>query len=340
MVTNNASQVELADLSNAPTNDQLARLIASRLPKTGHPLAEAAGHHFTKMGKMLRARMALKAGYLLDVNQAAALHWAIAVEMMHNASLIHDDICDGDLFRRGRPTVSTKFGSNVALALGDWLVALSFEIAAEAAQRSQTPMLVKILATHMKITTLGQACEFDIQRSYSWQNYLQISANKTAPLLTAPLEGILTMSLHGGAIANIASYFRRLGIAYQIANDILNFLGNDGAEATGSDLRRRAPNAVIVLYREELDDPTKDNFDSWFSSICNVDLETWQRKIINSSAMHIAAKEMFAMLQESEQMITSLPAELTEVINPVHQMLRNICQKPATAMAPHLVAST
>ena len=284
--------------------------------------------------------MALKAGYLLDVDQAAALHWAIAVEMMHNASLIHDDICDGDLFRRGRPTVCTKFGNNVALALGDWLVALSFEIAAEAAQRSQTPMLVKILATHMKITTLGQASEFDIQRSYSWQNYLQISANKTAPLLSAPLDGILTMSLHGDVIANIASYFRRLGIAYQIANDILNFLGNDGAVAAGSDLRRRAPNAVIVIYREELDDPTKDNFDNWFLSRCNVDLETWQRKITDSSALHIAAKEMFAMLQESERMITSLPVELTEVINPVHQMLRNICQKPVDAMAPHLIAST
>jgi geranylgeranyl pyrophosphate synthase len=340
VVTNNPSHDELADLPNAPTNDQLNRFIASRLPKTGHPLAEAARHHFSNMGKMLRARMALKAGYLLDVDQAAALHWAIAVEMMHNASLIHDDICDGDLFRRGRPTVSTKFGSNVALALGDWLVALSFEIAAEAAQRSQTPMLVKILATHMKTTTLGQASEFDIQRSYSWQNYLQISANKTAPLLSAPLDGILTMSLHGDVIANIASYFRRLGIAYQIANDILNILGNDGAEATGSDLRRRAPNAVIVIYREELDDPTKDNFDSWFLSRCNVDLETWQRKISDSSAMHIAAKEMLAMLQESERLITSLPVELTAVINPVHQMLRNICQKQVTAMAPHLVVST
>ena len=148
------------------------------------------------------------------------------------------------------------------------------------------------------------------------------------------------MSLHGDVIANIASYFRRLGIAYQIANDILNFLGNDGAAATGADLRRRAPNAVIVIYREDLDDPTKDNFDSWFLSRCNVDLETWQRKITNSSALHIAAKEMFAMLQESERMITSLPVELSEVINPVHQMLRNICQKPVTAMAPHLVVST
>ncbi|MEL0024985.1 MAG: polyprenyl synthetase family protein, partial [Alphaproteobacteria bacterium] len=92
--------------------------------------------------------------------QAAALHWAVAVEILHNASLVHDDICDGDEFRRGHPTVCAKYGHNVALALGDWMIALSFELAAEAAQRSQSPMLVKILASHMKTTAFGEACEF------------------------------------------------------------------------------------------------------------------------------------------------------------------------------------
>ena len=66
---------------------------------------------------------------------AAALHWAVAIEVLHNASLIHDDICDGDQLRRGRPAVWSKYGRDVALTLGDWLVALSFELAAEAAQR-------------------------------------------------------------------------------------------------------------------------------------------------------------------------------------------------------------
>ena len=160
------------------TTDRLAEFITARLPKAGQPLAEAASHHFAKPGKMLRAKMALRASHLLNVDRAAALHWAVAIEVLHNASLIHDDICDGDQLRRGRPAVWSKYGRDVALTLGDWLVALSFELAAEAAQRLQTPMLVKILADHMKTTTMGEAREFDIQRSCNWQTMLKLQLTK------------------------------------------------------------------------------------------------------------------------------------------------------------------
>ena len=339
-VNDHLADNEPASLLRTSASDYLVRFVASRLPNPGQPLAEAAAYHFTKTGKMLRAKMALRAASLLSVDQAAALHWAVAVEVMHNASLVHDDICDGDQFRRGRPSVYAKYGSNVALALGDWMIALSFELAAEAAQRSQAPVLVKILASHMKITTLGEACEFDIQRICSWHDYLQISADKTAPLLTAPLEGVLNMGLHGGMMTSIGAYFRCLGNAYQIANDILNFMGDDGAEATGSDLRRRGPNAVTVLYREILDGPIKADFESWYESGCNVDLEAWQSRIIKSSAMHVAAQKMLKMLRESEELAAAQPAELVEVIKPVQQMLQQICEKPAAALAPHLVVSS
>ena len=57
-------------------------------------------------------------------------------------------------------------------------------------------MLVKILAKHMATTTAGEAAEFSIQSSYSWDSYLRIAGDKTAPLLTAPLEGIAAMALH------------------------------------------------------------------------------------------------------------------------------------------------
>ena len=340
IASDNIASNAQASFIRTSTNDQLVKFIAARLPKPGRPLAEAAAHHFAKTGKMLRARMALRAAHLLNVDQAAALHWAVAVEILHNASLVHDDICDGDEFRRGHPTVCAKYGHNVALALGDWMIALSFELAAEAAQRSQSPMLVKILASHMKTTAFGEACEFGTPHICSWPVYLQISADKTAPLLTAPLEGVLTMGLHGIATASIDAYFRCLGSAYQVANDILNFMGKDGAEATGSDLKRRAPNAVIVLYREALDEQEKVDFDSWYVSGCNVDLEIRQREIIKSFAMHDAAKKMHAMLRESEQLVGTLPAEITEVIMPVQLLLQQICQKSVAALAPHLVTSS
>ena len=202
---------------------KLHGFICDRLLENETTLSLAAQYHFEKPGKMLRAKMALHAASILKVNDAAALHWAAAIEILHNASLIHDDICDNDLLRRDRPSIWSKYGPNVALTLGDWLVALAFELAAEAGQRAQTPLLVKILAQHMATTTAGEASEFSLDKGLEWDRYIEIASDKTAPLLTAPLEGVAAMALRVDASSSIGTYFRSLGAAYQIANDIMNF---------------------------------------------------------------------------------------------------------------------
>ena len=240
--------------------------IISRLPQAGEPLSLAAAHHFENPGKMLRARMAMRGAHLLNVDHGAAIRWAAAVELLHNASLVHDDICDGDKLRRGQQAVWTKFGRNVALTLGDWLISLSFELASEASQISRTPKLVTLLARHMATTTAGEAMEFESDRGYDWDTYLQIAADKTAPLLTAPLQGVAIMALDARAEIVVASYFRYLGKAYQIANDIMNFDGKDGAETIGSDLARRAPNAVTLSFRDCLTPAEQAVFDQWYEA--------------------------------------------------------------------------
>ena len=323
-----------SQLRHTLNTENLVEFIAVRLPRAGHPLADAAAYHFAKPGKMLRAKMALRASHLMNVDKAAALHWAIAIEVLHNASLIHDDICDGDRFRRGRQAIWSKYGRNIALALGDWLVALAFELAAEAAQRSNTLVLVKLLARHMKTTTMGEAREFNIQGTCSWQNYLDISADKTAPLFIAPLEGVAAMALHNVAANAIGSYFRCLGNAYQIANDILNFKGNDGAPTNSSDLIRRAPNAVIVLFRDSLDNVSKACFDKWYVSGNKDNYLFWQEKILVSSAMITATLRMQELINDSKRLAEKLPTELVEVIIPVQNILQHECQKSIEIVTP------
>jgi geranylgeranyl pyrophosphate synthase len=306
------------------TSQIIHHFIIERLPRPGQPLAEAAAHHFAVPGKMLRAKMALRAADLLTGDKPAALHWAAAIEVLHNASLIHDDICDGDSLRRKRPAVWSQFGRNVALTLGDWLVALSFELAAEAAQRSQTPMLVKILATHMKTTTLGEAREFDLQPATDWQHYLQGAADKTAPLLTAPIEGVATMALHGGSAQTIGACFRALGNAYQIGNDILNFSGRDGADTWGSDLRRRAPNGVVVLFRDYLGAARRAEFDEWYCSGSDAGFNDWLAELRASRAPAEAARRMNAILDDASRLARKLPSNLVAVITPIQQILQQV----------------
>jgi geranylgeranyl pyrophosphate synthase len=235
-----------------PTKDTVHNLIISRLPAQDKLLGKAAAHHFSKPGKMLRAKMAVHGAEALNLNQLAASRWAAAVEVLHNASLIHDDICDGDKLRREHQAVWAKFGRNAALTLGDWLIALSFEFAAEAAEIARAPRLLPILAQHMSRTTAGEAMEFEFDSGLNWKSYLTIAADKTAPLLTAPLQGIAVIAGDQNAEETIFNYFRDLGEAYQIGNDIANFYGSDGAKLIAGDLARRAPNAVTLSFIDTL----------------------------------------------------------------------------------------
>lgn len=99
---------------------KLHHIINIRLPKEETTLSSAARYHFAQPGKMLRGKMAVHSAELLKVNDTASLYWAAAIETLHNASLIHDDICDDDLIRRNQPSIWSKYGKNVALTLGDW----------------------------------------------------------------------------------------------------------------------------------------------------------------------------------------------------------------------------
>jgi geranylgeranyl pyrophosphate synthase len=310
---------------NRDDQAQLHNFILQRLPACGEPLAASAAHHFENPGKMLRAKMVMRGASLLNVDQSAALRWAAAIEILHNASLIHDDICDGDKLRRGRQAVWTKFGRHIALTLGDWLIALSFELAAEAAQITKTPRLVTLLARHMATTTAGEAMEFESDRNYDWDTYLQIAADKTAPLLTAPLQGVAIMALDARAEIVVASYFRYLGKAYQIANDIMNFYGDDGANTIGSDLARRAPNAVTLSFRDCLPAARRSDFDAWYAAGDNSNIADWQAAITASEAVPRAARCMLAILEDAETKADSLTVEISEVISPVHALVKRVC---------------
>jgi geranylgeranyl pyrophosphate synthase len=292
-----------------PNKDAVHNLIISRLPTHDKPLGKAAAHHFSKPGKMLRANMAVHGAEALNLNLLAASRWAAAVEVLHNASLIHDDICDGDKQRRGHQATWAKFGRNAALTLGDWLIALSFEFAAEAAEIASAPRLMRILAQHMSRTTAGEAMEFELDSGLNWESYLTIAADKTAPLLTAPLQGIAVIADDQNAEQTIFDYFRDLGEAYQIGNDIANFYGSDGAKLIAGDLARRAPNAVTLSFIDKLAADDRLIFEQWYKSGDTKYLAKWRDSVLHSDAIR---------------------AEFSDVITPVQGLIVQACTMAST----------
>jgi len=149
-------------------------------------------HHLSSVGKRLRARLALASVEALGGFRRDAIAWAAAVELLHNASLVHEDIQDGDRMRRGRPTLWVQNGPAQAINAGDTLLMLPFlaiaEIPIDPVVRSQLSTLLARRATN---TVGGQVEELEIRSrsDLSFSEYLAMVRRKTGELLALPVEG-------------------------------------------------------------------------------------------------------------------------------------------------------
>ena len=325
----NLGQRSTQAVANAPQiKDSLGRvrqLILESLPDQTETLGQAAHHHFEDSGKMMRAGLAISAATCLDIDAPASEAWAAAIELLHNASLVHDDISDGDTMRRDRPSIWAAFGRDTALALGDWMIALSFEHAARAAMLSGEPKLISVLADRMKATTVGQAMEFELEGYPGWTRYCTIVGGKTAPLFVAPVEGMALLAKRDDLVGPVSAYFNAVGMAYQISNDILNIIGADGAINPASDLLRRAPNAVIICFRESLINGSAAEFDNWLLSGDHKAAKQWHHRILESAAIDTTITRMKNMLADAESHAAAMPETLKPVVTPIQNLLGKIC---------------
>ncbi len=204
-------------------------LIASTLEQTirhygedANALTVAAKHHFSRPGKRTRAKL-LFAASPLTKNSQALIHAAAAVELIHEASIVHDDIQDRTEYRRGNKTVWHKFGANTALLLGDHLVACAFKAIAEAPNvDSIRGSLITTLSTAVSRAASGQHLQLtNCAAADFWSFYYDVAINKTGALIALPLQ-LAVILAHGqcASVASAAQCGEQLGLAYQILDDL------------------------------------------------------------------------------------------------------------------------
>ncbi len=190
-------------------------------------LGRAARHHLGTGGKRLRARLALDAAAGLGVGPGPATAWAAACELLHNASLVHDDLQDGDRERRGVATVWARFGPDTAISLGDHLMTAAYRAVATVGVPQTQGRLLALTAEAVAETIRGQSRELDQRRHGApggWADYAAMARAKSGPLLALPLSGALILAgrpERERAASEAAG--RELGLAYQIADDLADF---------------------------------------------------------------------------------------------------------------------
>ncbi|CAL9647608.1 hypothetical protein SUDANB176_06520 [Streptomyces sp. enrichment culture] len=222
--------------------ERLRSLVAPPHEKIRGPIMYAVQH----TGRLLRPTLALLSSYLLDGEPDAAarrrvVDAAAAVEILHVATLYHDDLIDNARIRRGRPTANAEYGDALALLTGDYLLARCLQSAASLGP-SRTACMTETLIDVCAGQMLESSQLFDPLRSE--EDYLTTISGKTARLMRcATAMGALQCDASDDARAALESFGHHLGMAFQIWDDILDLSGPD----TGKQIAKDLHNGVYTL---------------------------------------------------------------------------------------------
>ncbi len=227
------------------------------------PLKRMLDHALEARGKRLRPALVLLAGNLGDYNLNRLVPLGAAIELLHTASLVHDDVVDGAMSRRGRPTANAVFDNAITVLLGDYM----FANAAEMVTRTGSLAVTRLFALALMKMTSGEldqdAAAFDVGKDV--QQYLWRIGGKTAALMANATEGGAVL---GGCdertVEAMRTYGYSLGMAFQIVDDILDFTGDEElmGKPVGSDLLEGTVTlpGLLFLERYPRDNPIKKFF--------------------------------------------------------------------------------
>lgn len=207
------------------------------------PVCHAVIHHLGTPGLRVRSQIALYAAACVGVDTQSALVIAACCELLHNASLIHDDLQDRDHLRRGMQAVWSKFGDDVAVCAGDLLLSAAYAALAEVTDVAAIPRLIAQTHAAVAQTIHGQSSPALPPHAESDRlaAYQAMAAAKSGPLLSLPFGLVFSYCARPDLVATSARAVSAFSIAYQIADDLAD-IETDARTASGA-----AANIVIVL---------------------------------------------------------------------------------------------
>jgi geranylgeranyl pyrophosphate synthase len=225
------------------------------------PLAEAAVDLIGSGGKRLRPVLALMAAELSGSPLGTATYervvaLAAAVEMLHTATLVHDDVIDGALLRRGTPTLNATWNEGATVLAGNYL----FGKAAYFAAQTQNMQVIELFTATLKAIVDGELRQLMARNDYEQdrESYYRRIYAKTASLFCAATEGAAILTdLPDSQIRLLRDYGYNLGMAFQIVDDILDFTGDTASlgKPAGSDLRQGTVTLPFFYFLQEQREP-------------------------------------------------------------------------------------
>ncbi len=290
------------------------------------PLATAFIDLIGSGGKRLRPALALMASHFngdlghVSSRYEAVISLAAAVEMLHTATLVHDDVIDGALLRRGAPTLNALWNRGATVLAGNYMFARAAHFSAE----TQNTRVIRIFSNTLETIVDGELHQLSARFNFSQKKdeYYQRIYAKTASLFRTATESAAILSgLPETGVQSLRDYGYHLGMAFQIVDDILDFTGDEASlgKPAGSDLRQGTltlpffyflqthPNPAMLLARIEDDYAQAEDGDSpaWQQTV-----ERLVAELSASPAVIAARQEAAVFVERARDSIAPLPHSL------------------------------
>jgi geranylgeranyl pyrophosphate synthase len=219
-------------------------------------LSEPIWHHLRTGGKRIRPAICLITCKELGGNTNEALYFALAIEILHNMFLLHDDIEDGDTMRRDQPTVWVKYGTANAINAGDYLLARAYQSILSSPIASDKKMkYLNIFTLTYEKTVVGQALDINARgaRDFTVKKYTDMVELKTGYYLACGMVGGAIASGHSdGVIDQIWKLGKLMGPAFQIKDDLIDLTKGKGRGGViGSDIKEGKA-SFLYAYTSEV----------------------------------------------------------------------------------------
>jgi len=232
--------------------ERTERLLREHSPDEHQAIAFAVDYLLGSGGKRLRPALVFLSARLCGADLERATFAAAGVEMLHTATLVHDDLIDGSLMRRGVETLNARWSPAATVLTGDYLFARAAYLVAQ----TESVRLVQRFAE-----TLMVICNGEIHQMFSgrgtvptFQEYERRIYAKTASLIALSAEaGAILAHADEESIAALRTYGEQLGLAFQIVDDVLDFIADERVlgKPVGSDLRQGLVTLPVLLFLEE-----------------------------------------------------------------------------------------
>jgi geranylgeranyl pyrophosphate synthase len=281
--------------------------IRSRADGHNPTLAAALNHLLTSGGKRIRVVVTLLAGGMFDANLDRLVALAASIEALHTATLVHDDLIDGALIRRGIPTLNAQWSPAATVLTGDFVFAQAAKLAAETDSIPVMHMFAETLATIVngEITQL-----FNSKWNTNRDNYYRRIYAKTASLFeTASAAAGLLCPVTSEIIHQLKIYGHEIGMAFQMVDDILDFTGEQSTmgKPVASDLRQGLITLPALYFFESYpNDPIMQAMLN--SNFCDEDcISKLLDSIRSSGAIHKSFDEARQAVDRAIEALNQLP---------------------------------